>query len=109
MRTLAQMVRCDLPPPKPKPNPKQPVVDPKDSHGSPTVGNRIQNVQSQGLAQPQSNNREHMSITHRCATAFWLSLLVSSQNKSDVLSYDLQSISPTLGSLGKCRPCEPPE
>ena len=79
-----------------KPNPKQPVVDPKDSHGYPTVGNRIQHVQSQGLARPQSNTGEHMSVTHRCATAFWLSLPVPSQNRRDVLSYDLKSISLTL-------------
>ena len=65
------------------------MVDPKDSHGSPTVGNRIQHVQSQGLAHPQSNTGEHMSVTHRCATAFWLSLPVPSQNKGDVLLYDL--------------------
>ena len=67
----------------PKPNPKQPMVDPKDSHGSPTAGNRIQYVQSQGLAHPQSNTGEHMSDTHRCAAALWLFLPVPSQNKGD--------------------------
>ena len=74
----------------PKPNPQQPVVDPRDSHGSPTAGNRIHYAQSHGLAHPQSNTGEHMSVTHRCAAALWLSLPVPSQNKGDGLSYDLE-------------------
>ena len=73
----------------PKPNPKQPVVDPKDSHGSPTFGNRIQHVQSQGLAHPQSNASDHTCVTHRCAAACW-----PSQNKGDVLSYDVVPCEP---------------
>ena len=35
-----------------------------------------------------------MSVTHRCAAALWLSLPVPSQNKGDVLSYDLEGGEP---------------
>ena len=87
-------------PNSPKANPKQPVVDPEDSHGPSTVGNRSQHVQSQGAAHPVSKTGEHICVTHWCATALWLSLAVPTQDKSDVLSYD-------LGSFSKCRRCEP--
>ena len=83
----------------PKPNPKQPVVDPKESHSSPTVDNRTQYVQSQGLAHHPSNTGEHMSVTHRCAVALLRSLPVPSQNKGYVLSCDLEPGDPRTSRL----------
>ena len=56
----------------PMPNPKQPVVDPKDIHGSLTIGNRIQHVQPRVLAHPQSNIGEHMFVFRLVVgTALW--------------------------------------